>query len=86
MQRVKDPSKIKLLMKYHNVTNRSLAATAGWPNHSMVSRLLNGTRPTVKDERAAAIAGRLGVPVDALFLSEAPSKSVDEDQEDEETP
>lgn len=66
--RVIDPKKIRKLMLIQEVTQRDLAAAAGWGSHSYVARILNGEIQTVTPDRAARIARFFGVGIDDLFV------------------
>ena len=67
--RVIDPKKIRKLMLIQDVTQRDLAAAAGWQSHSYVARLLSGEIKTVTPDRAARIAHYFSVGVDDLFVA-----------------
>lgn len=73
---LRDRRKMASLMIVNDVSQRQLAAAAGWgPNsHSFVARLLHGTANAVTPESAVRIAYRLDVPVDALFLTKLDTK------------
>lgn len=73
---LKDRKKLAGLMYIHEVSQRQLAAAAGWgPNsHSFLSRLLKGDANAVSAESAVRIAHHLQVPVDSLFLTKVDSK------------
>lgn len=70
-----DRHKLAKLMVIQGVSNRKLAAAAGWKSHSYVARLLSGEATTVKAEPAARIARHFGVGVDDLFLPRLASDS-----------
>jgi len=63
-----DHKKLARLMTIQGVSQRQLAAAAGWEAHSIVSRLLAGKLRSVTTEKAALISKTLGVGVDDLFL------------------
>lgn len=57
------------LMAIQEVSQRDLAAAAGWRSHSYVGRLLRGEVNRLEVEPALRIANFLGVGVDDLFLT-----------------
>lgn len=64
---VKDPKILSKLMTIEGVSQRELAAAAGWRSHSYLGRLLRGDARSLEAEPAQRIARRLGVDVDDLF-------------------
>ena len=64
-----DPKVLCKLMAIEGVSQRELAAAAGWRSHSYLGRLLRGDARSLQQEPARRIAHRLGVPVDDLFRS-----------------
>ena len=64
---VKDPKVLSKLMTIEGVSQRELAAAAGWRSHSYLGRLLRGDARSLEPEPARRIARRLGVPVNDLF-------------------
>jgi transcriptional regulator with XRE-family HTH domain len=58
------------LMAIEGLSQRRLAAAAGWRSHSYVGRLMAGKARTVTPEAAARIAATLGVAVGDLFASD----------------
>lgn len=63
-----DRRKLARLMAIQEVSQRQVAAAAGWGSHSYLGRLLSGEVKTLKPEAALKIAKFLGVGVDDLFL------------------
>lgn len=61
------PRRLQQLMTRQGVTQRELAAHAGWRSHTYVGRLLRGDADTLTVDAANRIAAHLGVPVDSLF-------------------
>lgn len=61
------PRRLRRLMTRQGVTQRELAAHAGWRSHTYVGRLLRGDADTVTADAAGRIAARLDVPTDSLF-------------------
>lgn len=74
---LKDPRKLASLLIVNDVSQRQLAAAAGWgPNsHSFVARLIKGQSSSVSVESAVRIAHHLNVPVSSLFLTKLDSKT-----------
>ena len=58
---VKDPKVLSKLMTIEGVSQRELAAAAGWRSHSYLGRLLRGDARSLEQEPARRIARRLGV-------------------------
>lgn len=73
---VRDPKKLARLMVIQEVSQRELAAAAGWSSHSYLGRILRGDAKTLETEPALRIAHRLGVAVDDLFLTKVATNSV----------
>lgn len=68
-----DRKRLAKLMAIQDVTQRELAAVAGWRSHGYVTGLLKGEYKTVKPEAAAKIAAYFGVGVDDLFITKVSS-------------
>ena len=66
---VRDRKRLAKLMVIQGVSDRTLAAAAGWTAHSYVARLRQGQVKTLRTEPAVRIAQFLGVPLDDLFLT-----------------
>jgi transcriptional regulator with XRE-family HTH domain len=64
---LKDRKVLAKLMVLDGVTQRELAAAAGWTTHSYLGRLLRGEARKIRPEPARRIANRLGVSVSDLF-------------------
>jgi transcriptional regulator with XRE-family HTH domain len=64
---VKDPKILSKLMTIEGISQRELAAAAGWRSHSYLGRLLRGDAQSLESEPAQRIARRLGVDVTDLF-------------------
>lgn len=64
-----DRKKLARLMLIQDVTQRDLAAAAGWKSHSYLGRLLRGEVSTLEVEPAVRIATKLGVGTDDLFVA-----------------
>jgi transcriptional regulator with XRE-family HTH domain len=64
---LKDRKVLAKLMVLDGVTQRELAAAAGWTSHSYLGRLLRGEARGIEPEPARRIAERLGVRVADLF-------------------
>jgi len=64
---VKDRKVLRKLMAIEGVSQRELAAAAGWRSHSYLGRLLRGDAESVRTDAARRIAQRLGVRVDDIF-------------------
>ncbi len=71
--RLTDRKKLARLMIVQEVTQRELAAAAGWRSHSYLGRLLRGDVDTLEVEPAVRIAQYLGVGTDDLFLTRVSS-------------
>jgi transcriptional regulator with XRE-family HTH domain len=69
--RLIDPKRLARLMVIQGVTQRELAAAAGWTAHSYLWRLLNNKVTTCEPEHAVRIATYLGVDVGDLFVPRA---------------
>lgn len=65
--RIRDRRVLARLMIIQGVTQRELAAAAGWRSHSYVGRLLRGECSGIASTPARRIAARLGVEVADLF-------------------
>jgi transcriptional regulator with XRE-family HTH domain len=63
------------LMTIQGVSQRDLAAAAGWQAHSYLGRLLRGEVDTLDVEPAVRIAEYLQVGVDDLFVPRSSSTS-----------
>lgn len=70
-----DRKRLARLMKIRKVSQRELAAAAGWKSHSYLGRLLRGEVDTLDTDPALRIAHFLQAPVDDLFLTQMDSKS-----------
>lgn len=68
--RLRDRRKLARLMVIQEVTQRELAAAAGWSSHSYLGRLLRGEANTVTPTAAIRISEFLGVPLDELFAAQ----------------
>jgi len=75
---VTDPAHLARLMENRRVSQRQLAAAAGWgpKSHSFVARLTKGHAKAVSVESAVRIAHYLGVPVDEIFATKLDSITV----------
>lgn len=73
---LRDRKMLQRLMIVQNVSNRSLARTAGWKSHSYMNRLVNGEAKTLEPEPALRIAKFLGVGVEDLFLTKVEHNSI----------
>lgn len=73
---LRDRKKLLRLMIVQEVSQRDLAAAAGWSSHSYLGRLLRGEVKTLGTDPALRIAHHLMVPVDDLFLVQVDSKTV----------
>lgn len=73
---LKDHKKLQRLMILAEVSQQELALVAGFgpKSHSVIGRLCRGELKTIKTERALAIAARLEVPVESLFVLRSSSK------------
>jgi transcriptional regulator with XRE-family HTH domain len=65
---VKNPKTIAKLMVIQGVSQRTLAAKAGYKSHAYMGRILRGEVKTLDPAAAVRIAKFLGVGVDDLFL------------------
>ena len=70
-----DRKRLAKLMAIQDVTQRELAAAAGWKSHGYVHGLLAGDYKTLRSEPAMRIAAYLGVGVDDLFIARVSSDS-----------
>lgn len=61
------------LMAIQEVSQRDLAAAAGWTAHSYLGRLLRGEVDTLEVEPAVRIAEYLQIGVDDLFVARSSS-------------
>ncbi|MFM9430028.1 helix-turn-helix transcriptional regulator [Arthrobacter sp. MP_2.3] len=66
---LRDRKKLQRLMVVQDVSQRELAAAAGWKAHSYVSRICRGEIKNISPEPALRIAKFLGVGVEDLFLT-----------------
>jgi transcriptional regulator with XRE-family HTH domain len=66
---LRDRKKLQRLMVVQEVSQRELAAAAGWKAHSYVSRICRGEIKNISPEPALRIAKFLGVGVEDLFLT-----------------
>lgn len=73
--KLRDPRVLAKLMAIQGVSYRRLAHEVGYPNHSVVRRLVTGQLHSVADDKAAKMAAVFDVAVDALFLSEPSTKT-----------
>jgi transcriptional regulator with XRE-family HTH domain len=64
---LKDRKALAKLMAIEGLSQRQLAAQAGWRSHSYMGRLVAGKARSVKPDAATRIAAALGVSVDDLF-------------------
>jgi transcriptional regulator with XRE-family HTH domain len=65
---VKDHRMIAKLMVIQGISQRALAAKAGYKSHAYMGRILRGEVKTLDPDAAVRIAKHLGVGVDDLFL------------------
>lgn len=65
---LRDRKLLARLMAIKGVSQRRLAAEAGWKTHSYLGRLLRGEAETLDPIPAVKIALHLDVPTDDLFL------------------
>lgn len=72
--RLHNRQRLATLMLIQGVTQRDLAAAAGWKSHSYLGRLIRGDVTTLDVEPAVRIAHRLGVAVDDLFTPRTSSE------------
>lgn len=80
---LKDRIALAKIMAIHHISQRQLAAAAGWRSHGHVTSLLSGKKRTVTPKSAFLIAQRLGLPIDALFV---PRVSADSGRSDRAKP
>jgi transcriptional regulator with XRE-family HTH domain len=59
---------IAKLMVIQGISQRTLAAKAGYKSHAYMGRILRGEVKTLDPDAAVRIAKHLGVGVDDLFL------------------
>lgn len=71
---LRDRKRLARLMVIQEVSQRELAAAAGWKSHSYLGRLLRGEAKTLETDPALRIAHHLKVAVDDLFLVRVTSK------------
>lgn len=64
---LRDHKKLAKLMVIQEVSQRQLAAAAGYKSHAYMGRLLRGEVKSLEPEAALRIAEYLGMPVDDLF-------------------
>lgn len=69
-----DRKRLAKLMAIQEVSQRDVAAAAGWRAHSYLGRLLRGEVDTLEPEPALRIANFLGVGVDDLFMPRSSSE------------
>ena len=72
--RVIDHKRLAKLMLIQDVSDRDLAAAAGYKSHSFITRLRRGFVKSLRVEPACAIADHLEVGVDDLFMVSAPTE------------
>lgn len=73
---LRDRKKLAKLMVIQEVSQRQLAAAAGWgASHSFVSRLLKGEVSTMNTDSAVRIAHHFGVPLEDLFVTKLTTKT-----------
>lgn len=72
---LKDRKKLQRLMVIQEVSQRKLAAAAGYRAHSYIGRLVRGEVSSVGTDAALRIAHVLRVGVEDLFLPEETSNS-----------
>lgn len=77
---LRDAKKLARLMVVQEVTQRQVAAAAGWSSHSYLGRLLRGEVHTLTPEAALRIANFLQVPIDDLFATRVSSNTGRNDQ------
>ena len=75
--RVIDHKRLAKLMLIQDVSDRDLAAAAGYKAHSFISRLRRGEVKSLRVEPACAISHHLGVGVDDLFLVSVSTERAD---------
>lgn len=66
---LRDRKQLASVMIVQGVSQRELAAAAGWKSHTYMQRLLRGEAKSLKPDAALRIAHRLKVPVDMLFMT-----------------
>jgi transcriptional regulator with XRE-family HTH domain len=66
---LRDRKRLQRLMVVQDVSQRELAAAAGWKAHSYVTRICRGEIKNISPEPALRIAKYLGVGVEDLFLT-----------------
>lgn len=66
---LRDRKKLARLMVVQEVSQRELAAAAGWKSHSYLGRLMRGDVKTLETDPALRIAHYLQVGVEDLFLT-----------------
>jgi transcriptional regulator with XRE-family HTH domain len=66
---VRDHTKFASVVLVQDISQRELAAAAGWESHTYLGRLIRGEAKTLSDEAALRIAHKLGLPVDMLFVT-----------------
>lgn len=72
---LQDHRKLARLMVIQGVTQRELAAAAGWASHTYLGRLVRGQVKTLDSDAAVRIAHHLKVAVDDLFVSRSSTPS-----------
>lgn len=73
---VKDHRMIAKLMVIQGISQRTLAAKAGYKSHAYMGRILRGEVKTLDTDAAVRIAKHLGVGVDDLFLARLSTDAV----------
>jgi transcriptional regulator with XRE-family HTH domain len=71
-----DRRRLLRLMRIRKLSQRQVAAAAGWKSHSYLGRLLRGEVKTLESDPALRIAHLLQSPVDDLFATEVDTKTV----------
>lgn len=72
---LRDRKKLARLMVIQELSQRKLAAAAGYRAHSYIGRLLRGEESSVSTDAALRIAHTLRVGVEDLFLPDSTSNS-----------
>lgn len=72
---LRDPKKLQRLMIVQDVSQRELAAAAGWKSHSYLGRLLRGEVKTLDTTPGLRIAHFLKVGVEDLFLTKVSTET-----------
>lgn len=79
---LRDHKKLATILVIQDVTQRELAAAAGYSSHSYIGRLLRGEVKTLDTEAAVRISTFLGLPLEDLFVPRVSSKTGRNGQED----